>query len=95
MDSAIVSVNARIENFMCRNIRPLFNFEPPVTDEEIRQAQQLLWKEMRILAESGGAAAFAALASRKYKPAHSERIGILICGGNTDAVTLEGMRDER
>ena len=23
---------------MCRNIRPLFNFEPPVTDEEIREA---------------------------------------------------------
>ena len=21
---------------MCRNIRPLFNYEPPVTDEEIR-----------------------------------------------------------
>jgi hypothetical protein len=24
--------------FMCRNIKPLFNFEPPVTEEEIRQA---------------------------------------------------------
>jgi len=23
---------------MCRNIRTLFNFEPPVTDEEIREA---------------------------------------------------------
>jgi hypothetical protein len=23
---------------MCRNIKPLFNFEPPVTDEEIRGA---------------------------------------------------------
>lgn len=23
---------------MCRNIRPLFNFEPPATDEEIRDA---------------------------------------------------------
>jgi hypothetical protein len=23
---------------MCRNIRPLFNFEPPVTDGEIRNA---------------------------------------------------------
>ncbi|HSA78411.1 MAG TPA: DUF2277 domain-containing protein [Nitrospirota bacterium] len=23
---------------MCRNIRPLFNFEPPVTDDEIRGA---------------------------------------------------------
>ena len=23
---------------MCRNIRPLFNFEPPVTDDEVRAA---------------------------------------------------------
>ena len=23
---------------MCRNIKPLFNFEPPVTDDEIRAA---------------------------------------------------------
>ena len=23
---------------MCRNIRPLFNFEPPATDEEVRNA---------------------------------------------------------
>jgi hypothetical protein len=23
---------------MCRNIRPLFNFDPPVTDDEIRAA---------------------------------------------------------
>jgi hypothetical protein len=23
---------------MCRNIRPLFNFEPPATDDEIRSA---------------------------------------------------------
>jgi hypothetical protein len=23
---------------MCRNIKPLFNFDPPVTDEEVREA---------------------------------------------------------
>ena len=23
---------------MCRNIKPLFNFEPPVNDEEVRAA---------------------------------------------------------
>jgi hypothetical protein len=26
------------EAVMCRNIRPLFNFDPPVTDEEVRAA---------------------------------------------------------
>jgi threonine dehydratase len=59
-----------------------------VTDDEIRAGQQALWSEMRIAAEPGGAAAFAALLSRKYKPVSSERVGILICGGNTDAVTF-------
>ena len=24
--------------YMCRNIKPLFNFDPPVTEEEIRAA---------------------------------------------------------
>jgi threonine dehydratase len=57
-----------------------------VTDEEIRSAQQLLWKEARIAAEPGGAAAFAALASKKYRPKKDERVAVLICGGNTDAV---------
>ena len=41
---------------------------------------------MRIAAEPGGAAAFAALLSRKYEPVSSERVGVLICGGNSDAV---------
>jgi hypothetical protein len=27
-----------IVKIMCRNIRPLFNFDPPATDEEIRAA---------------------------------------------------------
>jgi hypothetical protein len=26
------------EDDMCRNIKPLFNFDPPATDDEIRQA---------------------------------------------------------
>ena len=26
------------EDHMCRNIKPLFNFEPPVNDEEVRAA---------------------------------------------------------
>ena len=57
-----------------------------VTDDEIRSAQQSLWKEMRIAAEPGGAAAFSALASRKYRPKKDERVAVLVCGGNTDAV---------
>ena len=57
-----------------------------VKDEAIRSAQQMLWDRLRIVAEPGGAAAFAALLSEKYRPAQEERVGILICGGNTTAV---------
>jgi threonine dehydratase len=56
-----------------------------VTDEAIRQAQQALWKVLRIVAEPGGAAAFAALLSGRYKPQPGERVGVLVCGGNTAA----------
>lgn len=59
-----------------------------VTDEDIRAAQRALWQEMCVAAEPGGAAAFAALLAKKYKPVSSERVGILVCGGNTDAVTF-------
>jgi threonine dehydratase len=55
-----------------------------VTDEEIRQTQRALWESLRILAEPGGAAALAGLRSGKYQPAPGERVGVIICGGNTD-----------
>lgn len=57
-----------------------------VSDEAIEQAQQTLWSALRIAAEPGGAAAFAALLSRRYQPARGERVGVLVCGGNTTAV---------
>jgi threonine dehydratase len=57
-----------------------------VSDEEIHQAQEALWKVLRVAAEPGGAAAFAALLSRRYQPKPGERVGVLVCGGNTSAV---------
>jgi threonine dehydratase len=57
-----------------------------VTDHAIQKAQQALWKVLRIVAEPGGAAAFAAILSGRYKPQPGERVGVLVCGGNTAAV---------
>jgi threonine dehydratase len=54
-----------------------------VPDEAILDAQQRLWKTLRVVAEPGGAAALAALTSGQYVPAADERVGVLICGGNT------------
>jgi threonine dehydratase len=57
-----------------------------VSDEAIVEAQRALWDKVRIAAEPGGAAAFAALLSGSSVPARSERVGVVVCGGNTDAV---------
>ena len=60
-----------------------------VSDDDIRQAQQALWDTVRIVAEPGGAAAFAALLSGKYAAAPGERIAVLVCGANTTAVRFD------
>lgn len=59
-----------------------------VSDEDIIKAQKLLWDALRLVAEPGGAAALAALTSRRYQPKSGERIGVVICGGNTEAVSF-------
>jgi threonine dehydratase len=60
-----------------------------VDDDAIRCAQRALWSVLRVATEPGGAAAFAALLSRKYQPAPGERVGVLVCGGNTTAVDFK------
>jgi threonine dehydratase len=60
-----------------------------VADEAITEAQKALWRILRIVAEPGGAAAFAALSSGVYRPRAGERVGIVICGGNTTAVHFD------
>ena len=57
-----------------------------VSDAAIRQAQDALWATLRVVAEPGGAAAFAALLSGAYVPAPGERVGVVVSGGNTTAV---------
>ncbi len=59
-----------------------------VSDDAIVQAQQELWSKLRIAAEPGGAAAFAALLSQRYMPKKGERVGVVISGGNTTAVNF-------
>jgi threonine dehydratase len=59
-----------------------------VTDDQIVESQKKLWEAMRIAAEPGGAAAFAALLSGRYQARPGERVGVVVCGGNTDAVNF-------
>ena len=60
-----------------------------VSDEAIRSAQKALWEHVRVVAEPGGAAAFAALLSGAYMPSPDERVAVLVCGANTTAVKFD------
>ena len=62
------------------------------TDDAIRAAQMSLWNGARIVAEPGGAAAFAALLSGRYRPAGGEHVGVMVSGGNTVAVDFGDAR---
>ena len=57
-----------------------------VSDEAILQAQQLLWDRLRVVAEPGACAAFAALLSGQYEAGPGERVAVVISGANTTGV---------
>lgn len=59
-----------------------------VSDDAIRDTRKLLWRDFRLVSEPGGAAALAALLSGRYRPAPGERVGVLLCGSNTDPATV-------
>ncbi|MBL8708585.1 MAG: threonine/serine dehydratase [Rhodospirillaceae bacterium] len=59
-----------------------------VEDDAIRAAQQVLWRDLRLVAEPGGATALAALLSGAYKPALGEKVAVILCGGNVDPASL-------
>lgn len=61
-----------------------------VTDAAIREAQRALWRELRLVAEPGGAAALAALMSRAYEPSPGERVVVVVCGANGDPADVIG-----
>jgi threonine dehydratase len=59
-----------------------------VNDEAITATQRALWRDWRIAAEPGGAAALAALVSGAYRRRPGERVGVLVCGANVDLMKL-------
>jgi threonine dehydratase len=60
-----------------------------VADEAIRRTQDVLWQILRIVAEPGGATAFAGLVSGAYRPQTGERVAVIVSGGNTTAVNFD------
>ena len=62
-----------------------------VAEEAIHEAWRLLWDRFRLAVEPGGAVALAALISGAYRPEPGEKLGVLLCGANTDAVRFPGV----
>jgi threonine dehydratase len=61
-----------------------------VDDDAIRAAQRSIWDDLRLVAEPGGATAWAALQSGAYQPERGERVAVAICGSNCDPATVTG-----
>jgi threonine dehydratase len=61
-----------------------------VSGDQILEAQRRLWREVRIFAEPGGAAALAALLSGAYVAEPGEHVAVIVCGANGD---LEAIAD--
>jgi len=57
-----------------------------VSDEAIVAAQHALWKSLRIVTEPGGATAFAAVSSGAFETRPGMRVGVVLCGANTNVV---------
>jgi threonine dehydratase len=61
-----------------------------VDDDAIRAAQRSIWDDLSLVAEPGGATAFAALQSGAYRPERGERVAVAVCGSNCDPATVTG-----
>ena len=61
-----------------------------VADDDIRAAQLLLWDRFRLVAEPGGATALSAVLSGAFVPPPGSRVGVLVCGANTDPANVTG-----
>lgn len=64
-----------------------------VPDSAIRKAQRLLWDELRLLVEPGGATAVAALLCGSYVPGPDDRVGAIVCGANVDPASWSVLPD--
>ena len=77
---------ARIGELVFPIVRDYVERAVLVSDDDIVAAQRHLWHHHTVVAEPGGAAALAALLSGRYMATESERVCVLISGGNSTAV---------
>ncbi|NMJ41140.1 threonine/serine dehydratase [Roseomonas sp. JC162] len=61
-----------------------------VKDDMIRTAQRWLWDRLRVVAEPGGATAFAVVLGGGWTPPEAAEVGVLVCGANCDPASILG-----
>jgi len=61
-----------------------------VGDDAIVATQRLLWDQVRLIVEPGGATAMAAIVSGAYRPQAGERVAVVVCGANADPRSIAG-----
>ena len=66
-----------------------------VPEDAILAAQRLLWERFRLIVEPGGATAAAAVLSGRFQPPKGARVGIVVCGANTDPANCGGLVEDR
>lgn len=59
-----------------------------VTDDELRAAMLLLFEELKLAVEPACAAATAAILGPLRERLAGQRVGVLLCGTNTDPATF-------
>ena len=59
-----------------------------VTEQQILQAQKDIWRELRLIVEPAAALPLALLKSGKVEFDGGEKVGLVLCGSNTDPVKL-------
>ena len=59
-----------------------------LSDSAIRDAQQALWKALRLAVEPAAALPLAALTTGAIAPLRDERVLLVICGANVDLASL-------
>ena len=77
------SLGARRIGEICWSLRSRIAHSLLVDDDAVSDAQAQLWAMLRVVAEPGGATAYAAMTSGAYVPDDGERVCVLVCGANT------------
>ncbi|MFQ6391937.1 pyridoxal-phosphate dependent enzyme [Nocardia sp. KC 131] len=66
-----------------------------VEDDAIGLARRSLWEGYRMVVEHDAATALAVLTTGAYRPSKGERVGVILCGANTDPADLGAWIDTR